>query len=464
MQLTHTGPNPTKELNMSYYMLNPIDQHHKTLCHDLTNIITESLSQEQTSSSAANINNLNSSSGDINNRTTDTDIFIIESMQSQHQQQQQQEQDHQYCHLDRNFGSVNMHNNDSNIAVQDADGYYYGDYDDFYEPFDSLLNELLYRQKISAIWNMPYLNNNFQAYITPQSRYNLAKWLMFVGQDTRLDNGEVLLALAFTDQTLQQFRLRNDTELYLLGSVCLVITTRLLNAPLDHQPATSIAGDLERYMCNAMQIDQNTMDQLTASIIQHTINCDLKSIVIPFYFLDLLINRLRVCRKHRRSYRTDTDFMLSAQKFINHAAMVPDFNSYSPSIVAAACIIASLIENGYNECMVDASIATLCQAINVSEDSMMSCYNQLNNTMSCIHMYETDTAAGLTLPPVISTPTTTTITESTTTPPTNNVVDNTNFDQSDAVVPISNFLLQVESDDDYDDFINFESTDDFNFD
>lgn len=305
------------------------------------------------------------------------------------------------------------------------------DYDDYFEPFDCILNELLYRQQCNqstaaASQQQPTLyfgNQHFQPNITPKSRYNLAKWLIVVGQDNGLDNGEVLLALAFIDYSLNQYRLQNDTDLYLLGSACLLITSRLMQTSINALAAAAnspgyyidVVGDydynnnnddddvtfnapstasesvaklqrLEMFMCNAMQIDLTTMFELTQSIVQHS--AQLTSIIIPFYYLDLLINQLRICRKHYRSYRTDTEFMMSAQKFINQAAMFPAFNMYKSSVVAAASIIGALIETGYNECIIDSAVDVLCTVINESEDLVMACHQQLVNTAASIYAFE----------------------------------------------------------------------------
>lgn len=257
------------------------------------------------------------------------------------------------------------------------------DYDDYYEPFDTILDNLLYQQQLPTVKTPSYYATH-PSNITQQSRYSLAKWLMVVGQENGLDDGEVLLALAFTDYVLCHYSINTDTDLYIVGGACLIVTVRLM-----HDSVTpALANNLQYFMCNALQINPMVMHQLTGNLTQYSLTYNLNNFVIPFYFLDLIINRLMVCQRHYRSYRSDTSFMLSAQKYINHAAMFPTFNRYSPSVVAAASILAALIESGYNECVIDTSIQVICQAIKETEDIVMSCHKQLTTSASSVYRFD----------------------------------------------------------------------------
>lgn len=255
-------------------------------------------------------------------------------------------------------------------------------YNEFSKTFDDvLLAELLFCQNTLFVWTAKHFDDNFQTEITNQSRHNLAKWLLLVGDNHNLRNGEVHLALTLTDYALGVYFLSNNAELYLIGCTCLVITARLMNNNSLMQ-----LSNLAEFVCFAMMIEHFELESLIHSITDKMLTYEVTNIVIPFYFMDLLINRLHMCPKHHRSisYRDDTAFILSAQKFINQAAMFPGFNVYKPAIVAAACIISAVIESGYTECLIDSTIKVLCETIQEPEDLVMACHHKLSNVVDFI--------------------------------------------------------------------------------
>lgn len=306
--------------------------------------------------------------------------FNNSQQQEEHQQQQQQkrqcdegesnpikrqrkdEPEPRLCHLE---GDLSLHYNDHDL---------FGYNDDYSPSLDDLFDELLKRQKL---WYTPefFEASDEQLFL----RRNLFNWLMLVSKETNIKISEILIALAYTDFFLNTYNIQNSSEAYLLGCVCLTLAIPVFT---DESMVEACQKPLNQFICNSLQLDQLSLNALMTTIQDQINENKLYNLTIPCDFVDFLINRLRVCRKHRRSYRTDDYFILSVEKFITHAAMFPLFNLYPPAVVASACIIAALQLSGYGDCMIDSTISILSNTIKSSEDYIMDCHCILADTFT----------------------------------------------------------------------------------
>ncbi|KAK8750225.1 hypothetical protein OTU49_015322 [Cherax quadricarinatus] len=210
------------------------------------------------------------------------------------------------------------------------------------------------------LFNVPPQNyfKHIQSDIQPYMRKVITRWMLEVCEEQACEDRVLVVAINFLDRFLCSCVVQR-TQLQLLGSVCLLLASKLRQSrPLS----VDLLAYYTDYSVSAEEIKSWEL------LLVSKLGWDLAPITACDFVDHLLplvpgVGREPIVRKH-------------ATTFIALAATEPEFVQVEPSAVAVACIAAAV--RGMNLTEWSSVLATLAGAVNLDAHSLMPVVEQID--------------------------------------------------------------------------------------